>query len=124
MAIDLDAIKTRLETKRGELLQRIDEMTEPHEHAVDSIEAGGGPHDLEDIAGDMADMQNRQSIQANEQALLQDVEQALDRIRQGSYGVCVNCGKPVGEKRLEVLPWAARCIVCEGQLEQEQLAED
>lgn len=35
---------------------------------------------------------------------------AKQRLDDGSYGICVECGRPIGEERLEALPWAARCI--------------
>ncbi|MGH3928501.1 MAG: TraR/DksA family transcriptional regulator [Pseudonocardiaceae bacterium] len=35
---------------------------------------------------------------------------AKQRLDEGSYGICVDCGRPIGEERLEALPWAARCI--------------
>ena len=47
---------------------------------------------------------------------LNDVEAALRRVGQGTYGICENCGKEIGEGRLEALPWARLCLDCaEGQ---------
>lgn len=40
------------------------------------------------------------------------VEAALARLDAGTYGACVQCGRPVGGERLEAIPWAARCIDC------------
>jgi RNA polymerase-binding transcription factor DksA len=40
------------------------------------------------------------------------IEAALDRIANGSYGTCVNCGDPIGDARLDVLPQAPRCRNC------------
>ena len=58
----------------------------------------------------------------NQQALLTEVERALERIEQGTYGKCVDCGQPIPEKRLEAIPWAARDVKCEEQLEQRNLS--
>ncbi len=60
----------------------------------------------------------------NEQALLTEVLLALKRIDDGTYGICVNCGKPIPEKRLEAIPWAARDIKCEQELEQKNLSRE
>lgn len=118
MAIDLARAKSRLEAKRDELRARIASLTEAHPQPVDPVEASQGPQDFEDVAVDFNETQDEQSILVNEQSLLTLVEQALQRIDQGTYGLCTNCGKPIGEKRLEAIPWAARDIVCEEQLEQ------
>lgn len=118
MAIDLARAKSRLEAKRDELRTQIASLTEAHPQPVDPVEASQGPQDFEEVAVDFNETQGEQSILVNEQSLLTLVEQALQRIDQGTYGLCTNCGKPIGEKRLEAIPWAARDIVCEEQLEQ------
>jgi DnaK suppressor protein len=44
------------------------------------------------------------------------VEEALDRIRSGDYGVCLSCEKPIPVKRLQALPWARYCVDCQQQI--------
>jgi RNA polymerase-binding transcription factor DksA len=46
------------------------------------------------------------------QAELQAIETALDRIRRGTYGKCVQCGQPISEARLTAVPYATRCEDC------------
>jgi len=46
---------------------------------------------------------------------------ALERLREGSYGECIECGNRIGEKRLEALPWTPYCIECQEKVEQGQL---
>ena len=41
------------------------------------------------------------------------VDEALARIEDGTFGICVRCGEPIAAERLEALPWAARCIDCQ-----------
>ena len=122
MAVDLTLMKRRLETKRSELEKHIAAQTEAHPTPVDAIEASDGPQDFEEIAVDFLEMQKEQSLLVNEQALLTEVEDALKRIENGSYGQCVECGQTISEKRLEALPWAARCIKDEERLEQRNLS--
>jgi RNA polymerase-binding transcription factor DksA len=43
---------------------------------------------------------------------LRAVRAALKRIREGTYGECVNCGDEIAERRLEIIPHAARCARC------------
>jgi DnaK suppressor protein len=44
---------------------------------------------------------------------LEQVEAALARLDNGTYGACVRCGRPIVPERLEALPWAAYCIDCQ-----------
>jgi len=97
-------------------------LTEAHPTPAGAIEGSDGPQDFEDVAVDFLEMQQEQSIQYNEQALLTEVEQALGRLDNGTYGKCVVCGQPIPEKRLQAIPWAARCIKDEEQLEQRNLS--
>jgi DnaK suppressor protein len=124
MTINLNEMKTRLEAKRAELQQSIADLTEAHPEPVGPIEASEGPQDFEDVAVDFLETQQEQSILVNQQALLTEVEDALKRIEDGTYGKCVNCGRPIPEKRLEAIPWAARDVKCEEQLERRNLSAE
>ncbi len=48
---------------------------------------------------------------------LRMVEEALDRLESGDYGICPACEEPIAEKRLQALPWARYCVKCEGEAE-------
>jgi DnaK suppressor protein len=52
---------------------------------------------------------------------LQMIQQALERIQDGAFGECQNCGKEIGKKRLEALPWTPYCIECQEKVENGQL---
>jgi DnaK suppressor protein len=41
------------------------------------------------------------------------VEEALDRLDAGDYGICLVCDEPIAEKRLRALPWARYCVTCQ-----------
>lgn len=56
-------------------------------------------------------------LMAIEAAQLEDIEAAIQRIDGDTYGLCVDCGKPIPRRRLEVLPFARRCLACEGARE-------
>jgi DnaK suppressor protein len=51
-------------------------------------------------------------------AVLRNIEAALKRVEDGSYGLCRDCNEPINPKRLEFDPTALRCIDCESNLEQ------
>lgn len=122
MSINLKDARQRLEAKQKELQESIAGLTEAHPTPVGAIEVNDGPRDFEEIAVDFLETQQEQSLLVNEQALLSEVESALKRIDQGTYGKCTNCGQPIPEKRLEALPWASRDVKCEEQLEQRNLS--
>ena len=77
--------------------------------------------------GDLADVSDRASegfedelavgLMAIEAAQLEDVEGAIHRIDHKRYGLCEDCEKPIPRSRLEVLPFARRCLACEGTSE-------
>jgi DnaK suppressor protein len=56
-------------------------------------------------------------LRERERVLLQKIDAALDKIRDGSYGKCVSCGEDIGIKRLEARPVAELCIDCKSQQE-------
>ena len=51
------------------------------------------------------------------------VRAALDRIDDGSFGECQQCGEIIGEKRLEAVPWTAHCIGCQEKIENGEIAD-
>jgi DnaK suppressor protein len=124
MAIDIPHMKERLQDKKRELQEQIAGLTEASPTPTDPVELSEGPQDFEDMAVDFLEMQKEQSIKVNEQALLTEVEQALKRIELGTYGKCVVDGEPIPEKRLEAMPWAARCVKHEAQLERRNLGRE
>ena len=122
MTIDLSLMRKRLEAKQAELQKSIRGLTEAHPEPVGAIEASEGPQDSEEVAVDFLETQQEQSLLVNEQALLTEVQSALKRIENGTYGKCIDCGQPIPEKRLEAIPWAARCVKDEERLEERNLS--
>jgi DnaK suppressor protein len=84
-------------------------------------EANRDPTDREEMAIDVNETQDEWFVRVNQQKLLAEVEEALKRIEQGSYGLCVQCQQPIPEKRLLIIPWAARDVVCQEQHDAQEL---
>ena len=61
-------------------------------------------------------------LAAGKQKLLSDVEDALDKIEDGSYGSCEDCGGEIPLKRLKAQPWARYCLKCAQKMEEEDVA--
>jgi len=58
----------------------------------------------------------------NSETTMREIDAALQRIEDRTYGVCVEHGEPIGKNRLKALPWAKLCIECQRKLEEEQAA--
>jgi DnaK suppressor protein len=78
-----------------------------------------GQENSEEITQDIADKASSSytkeflfSLSDGERVLLQQIDQALARIEEGSYGLCTNCSNPIPEKRLEAVPWTPYCVDC------------
>lgn len=52
-------------------------------------------------------------LNSQDYAQLRLVNEALDRMESGDYGICLSCEEPIAAKRLQALPWARYCIVCQ-----------
>lgn len=48
---------------------------------------------------------------------LRMVDEALDRLAAGDFGLCLGCDQPIPDKRLQALPWARYCVVCQERLQ-------
>ena len=55
---------------------------------------------------------------SQERGLLELIDAALSRIRDGTFGECLHCGQEIGAKRLAAVPWTRYCITCQELLEQ------
>lgn len=54
--------------------------------------------------------------------ILEDIERALEKIENGEYGYCEECGKSIPAKRLKAIPWAKLCIECQTKLDKMEQA--
>jgi DnaK suppressor protein len=60
---------------------------------------------------------------SGDRAILKMIHEALGRIEDKSYGVCVHCDEPIQPKRLEAVPWALYCLKCQGLMEKRLLKD-
>ncbi len=67
---------------------------------------------LADTATETYDRELDYTLEENSEHVLTEIEAALKRIDEGTYGICTNCDKPIAVGRLEALPWATLCIDC------------
>lgn len=103
-------LKQVLTAKRAELAAEIQAIRERLE--IDAI-----GDEMERL---MSRTEREMAVEQAEQrtALLREVEDALRRIQDGTYGICSRCGGRIRVKRLVVMPWADLCLACQEKEEQ------
>jgi len=105
-----DTAQTRLTAQRGEIVAQLAELG-----ATESGELGGEVDFGEGFADAAAATSERTELLGIIDALvkrLAEVDAALARIADGTYGLCANCGKEIGAARLEHRPESVHCIDC------------
>ena len=72
-------------------------------------------HNFADSGQVAAEVGEARSLAGSLEDQLAAVQEALDRIDDGTYGLCQNCGQPIGDARLEAMPETRWCINCAGR---------
>jgi DnaK suppressor protein len=110
----LKKLRRRLETDLEELQQTIDDHLQDLEEArlaQASGERSADPASTE--TGSAATVfESELSVVRNSRELLGQVEDALERLDAGTYGICTDCGKPIRAARLDALPYTILCVAC------------
>ena len=102
----MDDVTATLVAKRAELLQQMGVLEEkPSDHG--SISFGKRVGEGTSMA---VDRLSQVAVHDRLQTTLADVERALAKVDEGSYGRCDMCDEPIPEERLEVHPWAVLCV--------------
>jgi RNA polymerase-binding transcription factor DksA len=112
--IDTDALRTRLEEERARLTHAVAFLERDNagslEDELGEIGAGGTDNHLGDMATATYDRELEEGLEEGAQQTLADVELALRKLDDGTFGNCEICGKPIGAERLAAMPWARFCI--------------
>ncbi len=115
---DAKKFEKLLEAERDRLssgLRRIEE-----EHLYDaSPEQAGDLTSYAEVGTENFERETMLNIASSESHRLREINEALRRIEQGSYGICEGCNKEIPRKRLEVFPSARHCVECQSKLERE-----
>lgn len=109
--LDIQLIRNKLEDEQTKLSARIEE-----ESARLSSREASNP-DRTDLAQDYSSQERRTAFLSQMEEQLEEVESALNRLEEGTYGKCIHCGKPIAPARLEALPHALYCVDCKSKME-------
>jgi RNA polymerase-binding protein DksA len=70
-----------------------------------------------ELAEDMYEREKQAALRENLRAILREIDRALAKIENGSYGFCETCGKPIPVERLDAEPYAIRCVEDQEKIE-------
>jgi DnaK suppressor protein len=102
------ALRKRLENQRDEILNMYKQDLRAGQESADD-----GTEDIVDRANNAYNRELMFSLSDTERNTLLQIENALRRMDEGTYGRCANCGQSIAMARLEALPWARFCVDCQ-----------
>lgn len=113
---ELDLFKTLLAEQKRDLLHQASqtvtgEAVNTNDHLVDYA----------DIAAQESDRAFQLRIRDRERKLIRKIDEALQRIEEGTFGLCERCGEEIGLERLKARPVTTYCIDCKTKLEEQEI---
>jgi len=103
-------LQSRLDELVGEARSTMTNLSEGEESYADPTDRAAAESDLNFLL----------RIRDRERKLIQKIQEALQRIENGTYGICESCGEEIGDKRLEARPVTTQCIDCKSEAEQRE----
>ena len=105
----IEEMKNVLTEQKNQMLESLAEKNADFKKLVNTVESG----DAVDIASDAVDRTLLDSLSAQDSERIQMIDNALDRIKRATYGMCLLCHKEIPEQRIRALPYACLCISCQ-----------
>ncbi len=115
--------KKNIEYFKRLILKRKDELIEGLKHSLDetlkkspreaSGDISGYALHMADLATDTYDREFSLGLASNERQLLYEIDEALKRIEEGSFGICEGCRLPISITRLKAIPYTRLCLKCQ-----------
>lgn len=109
-------LKNKLLKMREDLLREINENIKTSRSAPE--------RDVGDFYDDVDIEKDKQMIQMlgeRERAKLDAIDDALEKVEEGTYGICEECGEAINKKRLKIIPFARYCIKCQSEFERRRI---
>ena len=116
---DLEDFKAILIERKKLLRARVDRLSEQagQDNPRASGEISSLPIHLADLGSDTTEQDQDLSLAERGSDEISQIDQALDRIAQGEYGICERCSDPIPLVRLQAIPHTALCTACQARLE-------
>lgn len=119
-AKDLDYFRRKLLAARARLVSDITDMSEETLHSYEAGELSKLPLHLADASSDNEMQERMHGLLESERDMVEEINAALERIEEGTYGVCEATGKPIPKQRLEFIPWTRYTIEAEREREKQE----
>lgn len=112
---DLERFSQRLRDEKARILSNVtraktDDLTLSHDDLADEV----------DLASSDLNQSLSLRLRDRERLLLQKIEEALEKVENGTFGICEDCEEPIEPKRLEARPVATLCIKCKETQERDE----
>ena len=96
----------------------VDQIRALSAHSLSSSKQAG--EELADIGSDNFIREMELGLMTEEGRTIQAIQEAIERLKSGSYGICMDCNEKIQEGRLEAIPYAKLCVKCKAQREKER----
>jgi len=118
----LDSIKETLLAQKKQIMEELGHFSRHDEHEADDRttkfpEYGDKP---DENAQEISDYSTNVATERLLEKSLEDVDKSLERIKNGTYGICKYCHNPIGDKRLQARPTASSCMKCKTELQENE----
>lgn len=120
MTIDTERFRELLLQERKRVESAIANLRDEHPGRIDEeVEEIGVSSDnhLAETATATLDREIDYTLEENSGQVLAEIDAALKRVEDGTFGICLNCGREIAVERLDAYPWASLCIDCRRQAE-------
>jgi len=123
-AADVEHFKQLLLEKRREIIGSMNEMNNEAKSRLDATgNLSSMPIHMADLGSDNFEQEFALGLMDSVRKLLQEIDDALQRTEDGTYGICEGTSEPISKARLEAKPWARHCVEYARMLEQGQTPE-
>jgi DnaK suppressor protein len=116
------SVRAALTTRREEIQVELDRLDQELQWmgADQEDERGSLGNHLADDGSSVMEQERISTVSEDLRDLLRQIDGALVRLDDGTYGVCQRCGKPINKERLEAFPYVEFCIECQSFLERQR----
>ena len=115
-AAEIENFKAMLLEKRNEILGNVRHM-EDETLRKSRSELSSMPIHMADMGSDNYELENMLGLMDSERRIVREIDDALHRIEEGTYGICEGNNEPIPKARLNAIPWARYCVTCASQME-------
>jgi len=119
---EIEKFRSRLLVKRNDILNTVSGIKSEISTAKSN---DAGPMDVADMAALNHTIEEDYKLLESERCVLDEIDKSLERIQEGTYGLCQECMEQIPKRRLQAIPWARYCVLCASEMQSwEQATND